>query len=106
MYDTWEFDDQHNALNAWLTMWRRQNPDAPLPAWTFAAHLGADAREAKAAGTSRVDLARVFSRAGWEGRCPCGHTPDDVVLEQASQIVDDHRGRALTWATQGGIVKS
>lgn len=97
-FDWWEFDDVHNGLIAWIHAWR-DGPGAGvagLPPYTFAEHLGREVGEMRDLG--RLELARICSAAGYDGRCPrCGITPDEAVTERAAQIVEE-RGLTLSRA--------
>lgn len=105
----WLEDAATNALLAWIWSWRRR-PEAidgePRPGEAFTRHIGRDAVMMMHEDASRVEMSRIFSEAAYRGTCPCGQTPDDLVTEQAAQIVDERERRALTLARSGGNVRA
>jgi len=76
VYEPWEHDAAHHAIDGWLAAYRESHPDAGLPSLAFAEHLG---REAIAAAmeTPRIELQRVYAAAGHDGVCGgCGIPPE------------------------------
>lgn len=70
--DGWFDDDATEALRAWITGWRSQNPDVPQPPLKFAQHLGACVLELD---VPRGKLAMLCKAAGYDEVCVCGQVP-------------------------------